>query len=181
MSERLLCISNMKGGHVLSARNKFGDPDKINFSVLNLKNDLTFFKFRISGFWSKVCYVSTSTFVFFADLLWICMNSHDYGKKNSKFWLFFNLNGLYWWETDKVKFFWQKWKVWFLKIFFYPPSAIKAKKLTTVCLFKIESVLSKNKKEQISVQISQICTEIFFFLFLLTNWLKFEQKLSCQF
>ena len=55
------------------------------------------------------------------------------------------------------------------KYFFHPPSAIKAQKLTAVCFFKIESVLSKNKKKQISVQISQIFTEIFFFLFLLST------------
>ena len=40
----------------------------------------------------------------------------------------------------------QKWKVWVLKIFFQPPCAVKAQKLTDVGLFKVESVLSKSLK-----------------------------------
>ena len=32
------------------------------------------------------------------------------------------------------------------EIFFHPPCAVKAQKLTAVCLFKIESVLSKSLK-----------------------------------
>ena len=28
---------------------------------------------------------------------------HDFNPQNRNFWLFFKLNSLYWWETDKVK------------------------------------------------------------------------------
>ena len=42
------------------------------------------------------------------------------------------------------------------EIFFHLPSAVKAQKLTAVCLFKIESVLNKNKKKQNSAQMKEI-------------------------
>ena len=43
-----------------------------------------------------------------------------------------------------------------MKIFFHPSCAVKAQKLIAVGLFKVESVLSKNKKKQISAQILEI-------------------------
>ena len=39
---------------------------------------------------------------------------------------------------------------------FYPSCAVKAQKFTAVGLFKVESVLNKNKKKQISPQIWEI-------------------------
>ena len=44
-------------------------------------------------------------------------------------------------KQTKSKNFDKNKKVWVLKTFFHPPNAIKAKILTAVCLFKIESVL----------------------------------------
>ena len=46
---------------------------------------------------------------------------------------------------------------------FSSPSVIKAQKLTAVCLFKIESVLSKSLKIVKKRSISKICAEIFSF------------------
>ena len=43
-----------------------------------------------------------------------------------------------------------------MKIFFHHPCAVKAQKLTAVGLLKVESVLNKNKKKQISAQIWEI-------------------------
>ena len=39
---------------------------------------------------------------------------------------------------------------------FSSPSAIKAQKLTAVCLFKFGSVLNKNNKKEISAQIWEL-------------------------
>ena len=50
-------------------------------------------------------------------------------------------------------------------IFFHPPSAIKAQKLTAVCLFKIESVLSKNKKSKFQCKFGKFALKFAFFIF----------------
>ena len=99
---------------------------------------------RISGlekyvmFQHHVCLCSRNFFDFVCFLrLW---------SQNNNFWLFFNLNGLYWWETDKVKKNSTKMKSLGRENIFSFPCATKAQKLTAVGLFKVESVVSKSLK-----------------------------------
>ena len=124
--------------------------------ALNLKWSNFFSIGRISGlekyvmFQHQVCPI-------FQKLFWLCLFPTILAKKQQFLAIFLSkYSSLYWWETDKVKNFSEKWKVWVLKIFCHPPSAIKTQKLTAVCLFKIESVLSENKKKQVSAQIWEI-------------------------
>ena len=53
---------------------------------------------------------------------------------NSNFWLFFNLNGLYWWETDKVKFFLTKMKSLIPENIFSSTKCYKSSKIDS-CVF----------------------------------------------
>ena len=168
-------ISNWKVGGFWGVANRSCNPPLCDFTL----KWFNFFSIgRISGlekyvmFQHQVCLFSRNCFDF------VCFPR--FWPKNNNFWLFFNLNGLHWWETDKVKKFDKNGKFWVVKIFFHSPCAIKAKKLTAMGLFKVESVLDKNSKSKFQRKFGKFNSFCNFQTFTYHR-LNFEQTHSCQF